>query len=120
MRSPSIKKFEYFKDVLVYIAVSTNPVTALELEENVVDLSRGQLNVDLLALEQAGYLFSQSRKNRKSYTATDKTKELFGVLIPVETKVGSHAVKELKTCGWDLASGKDWSAEIVLDRGEHE
>ncbi|MBJ8476464.1 hypothetical protein [Acinetobacter bereziniae] len=80
MRSPSIKKFEYFKDVLVYIAVAPNPVTALELEENVVYLSRGQLNVDLLALEQAGYLFSQSRKNKKSYTATDKTKELFGVL----------------------------------------
>ncbi|MCU4436119.1 hypothetical protein KTH93_11630 [Acinetobacter bereziniae] len=118
MRSPSIKKFEFFRDVLVYIAVSPNPVTALELEENVVDLSRGQLNVDLLALEQAGYLFSKSRKHKKFYTATDKTNQLFGLVQKAGTKDGSHMDQKFKTCGWDLARGEDYSVKI--QRGEYE
>ena len=81
MRASSIKKFEDFKDVLVYIAVATNPVTAYELEENVVDLARGQLNLDLSAMVKSGYLLPQGGKNKRAYTATDKTKQLFGVAL---------------------------------------
>lgn len=79
MRASSIKKFEDFKDVLIYIAVAPHPVTALELEENVVELSRGQLNLDLTAMVQSGYLLPQGGRNKRAYTATDKTKQLFGV-----------------------------------------
>lgn len=37
-----------------------------------------------------------------------------------EIKAGHRLDQAPKTCGCDLASGKDWSAEIVLDRGDHE
>ena len=79
MNTSFVKKFEEIKNVLVYVAFSTAEVTALELEENVTDWGRCQLNLHLKKLVEAGYLQSNGKQAERAYTATDKTKQLFGV-----------------------------------------
>lgn len=79
MNTSFVKKFEEIKNVLVYVAFSKSEVTASELEENVTDWGRCQLNLHLKKLVEAGYLQSNGKHSDRAYTATDKTKQLFGV-----------------------------------------
>jgi predicted transcriptional regulator len=74
----TVKRFEEIKDILVYITFAMNDVGSLELEENVTELSRSRLNILLKRLVEAGYLHSNGKKNARAYTATEKTKQLFG------------------------------------------
>ncbi|WP_407412473.1 hypothetical protein [Acinetobacter sp.] len=81
MSSAAISRFELIKDILIYIAVSDHAVTALELEERVVDMARGQVNYLLRGLLADDYL-ALSQKGRSGagmYIATLKTKQLFGI-----------------------------------------
>ena len=55
-----------------------------ELQEEYAETElylRGQLNLDLSAMVKSGYLLPQGGKNKRAYTATDKTKQLFGVAL---------------------------------------
>lgn len=79
MKSSSLKKFEDYLNILVYIAHASHEVGAKELEEEVTELARGQLNLDLNALVDAEYLISNNKRNTRAYTAAEKTKQLFGV-----------------------------------------
>lgn len=79
MRTSSLKKFEDYLDILTYIAYADHEVGAKELEEMVTELARGQLNFDLNALVEGGYLASNSKRNARAYVATEKSKQLFGV-----------------------------------------
>ncbi|OTG93680.1 hypothetical protein [Acinetobacter sp. ANC 3832] len=79
MRNGSIQMFEDYLDILIYVAHADHEVGAKELEEEVTEFSRGQLNVHLKRLAKADYLVSNNKKNNRAYTATDKTKQLFGV-----------------------------------------
>lgn len=78
MNVETVKRFEEIKDILIYITFSTNEVGSSELEENVTELSRTSLNILLKRLVEAGYLCSNGKKNTRAYTATEKTKQLFG------------------------------------------
>ena len=78
MRTSSLKKFEDYLGILIYVAHADHEVGAKELEEVVTDLARGQLNLDLNALVDAEYLISNNKRNTRAYTATEKTKQLFG------------------------------------------
>jgi len=78
MRTSSLKKFEDYLHILVYIAHADHEVGAKELEEEVTELARGQLNLDLNALVEAEYLISNNKRNNRAYRATEKSKQLFG------------------------------------------
>lgn len=75
MKTSSLKKFEDYLNVLLYITHADHEVGALELEDEVTDLARGQLNLDLNALVEGGYLISNNKRNTRAYTATDKAKQ---------------------------------------------
>lgn len=79
MRASSLKKFEDYLEVLVYITHADHEVGAKELEDVVTELARGQLNLDLNALVGGGYLKSNNKRNTRAYIATEKAKQLFGV-----------------------------------------
>ena len=81
MNTSYVKKFEEIKNILVYVAFSQTEVTARELEENVTDLGRCQLNLHLKKLVAAGYLISNGKNNECAYTAAGCTKQLFGVKL---------------------------------------
>ena len=78
MKASSLKKFEDYLNILIYIVHAGHEVGAKELEEAVTELARGQLNLDLNALVRAEYLISNNKRNARAYTAAEKTKQLFG------------------------------------------
>lgn len=73
--------FEFTKDVLVYIACATHPVSTLEIRERVVDCTHVMINRDLRDLVDEGYLIGKRISNTNFFTATDKTKQLFGIKL---------------------------------------
>lgn len=82
-----VNRFEAIKDILIYVAVSKHAVTALELEEYVVDMARGQVNRILRALVADDYLIADQKSRGNSYTATLKTKQLFGLDMKNNQKI---------------------------------
>lgn len=75
----AVKKFEMVKDILIYIATARHEVTLRELQIAVTDLYRTQLNDCLLELVEQEYLISNKLNTKRAYTATLKTKQLFGI-----------------------------------------
>ena len=78
MKASSLKKFEDYLNILIYIVHAGHEVGAKELEGAVTELARGQLNLDLNALVRAEYLISNNKRNARAYTAAEKAKQLFG------------------------------------------
>lgn len=79
MSNLAVRTFDRVKDILIYIATATHEVTTLELEEYVVDLNRTQINLVIKGLVREGYLISNGLRAGRAYTATHKTKQLFGI-----------------------------------------
>ncbi|MFW1946211.1 hypothetical protein ACG93R_22265 [Acinetobacter guillouiae] len=65
------------------------------------------------------YLYLKNSMYKNSGERGDYA-DKYTLATPEEIKAGHRLDQAPKTCGWDLASGKDWSAVPVLDRGEHE
>lgn len=78
MNVSAIDKFEQVKDVLIFVLHSTEPVTALMIENLVLDLSRTRINALLKSMVEAEYLNCSGGFDGKKYTATHKTMQLFG------------------------------------------
>lgn len=78
MKIQTVKSFEMIKDMLVYIATATHEVNFSDIQENVVDLCRSQVISYLNTLTKEGYLIKHGNY-RTTYTATLKTKQLFGI-----------------------------------------
>jgi len=84
MNKSYVQRFETIKDILIYIATATHAVGSAELQDNVTDLCRSQTNNCLKGLVREGYLISNGLQSGRAYTATDKTRELFGIANKTE------------------------------------
>lgn len=81
-QSNSVQHFENVKDVLLYVACSGREVSTSEIAEQVLDINKGALNLLIRRLVKAEYLVSNGLHTHRAYTATDKTKQLFGIELP--------------------------------------
>lgn len=78
MNISAIDKFERIKDVLIFVLNSEKPVKAIDIENFVLDMSRTTLNNMMRQIVESGYLNADGGCGGKIYTATDRTRQLFG------------------------------------------
>lgn len=75
----TVDHFEKVADILIYVACSGREISLIELQENVIDMNKGAISLLIRRLVKAGYLKSNGLQTLRAYSATTKTKELFGV-----------------------------------------
>lgn len=78
-QSNSVQHFENVTDILLYVAHANREVSLSDLQDDVLDINKGPLNLIIRRLVSAGYLISNGLQAGRAYTATEKTKQLFGV-----------------------------------------